>query len=57
MMSMVEHLMTVVKWNEIEKFTDRFGWLEGLEYMTSTSRDVLKYRSVYELQQSMKTIY
>jgi len=42
--------MTVVKWNEIErKFTDRFGWLEGLEYMTSTSRDVLKYRSVYEL--------
>lgn len=50
MMNMVEHLMTVVKWNEIEKkFTDRFGWLEGLEYMTSTSRDVLKYRSVYEL--------
>ena len=49
-MNTVEYLMTVVKWNEIEnKFTSKFGWLEGLEYMTSTARDVLKYRSVYEL--------
>ena len=42
--------MEIKKWNEIQdKFVDAFGWDNGLRYMTEEARDVLKYRSPYEL--------
>ena len=67
MMSMVEHLMTVVKWNEIEEsFTSKFGWYDGLRYMIDASRETTKgLRSIYELNdredylliKKLRTIY
>ena len=42
--------MEIKQWNDIQdKFVDAFGWDNGLRYMTSEARDILKYRSPYEL--------
>lgn len=50
MMSMVEHLMTVVKWNEIQDvFVDAFGWKRGVELMLDSISSIKKGKHVYEL--------
>ena len=50
MMSMVEHLMTVVKWNEIQDvFVDAFGWKRGVELMLGSISSIKKGKHVYEL--------
>ena len=50
MMSMVEHLMTVVKWNEIQDvFVDAFGWQRGVELMLGSISSIKKGKHVYEL--------
>ena len=43
--------MTIKKWNEIEHaFTTKFGWYDGLRYMTDILKDFTKgKRNVYEL--------
>ena len=42
--------MKIKQWNEIQdKFVDAFGWDNGIRYMVSEARDVLKFRSPYEL--------
>jgi len=42
--------MQISKWNEIEDvFTKAFGWSEGIDYLVSASRNIIKARSVYEL--------
>ena len=48
---MEETLLEVKKWNEIEhSFTTKFGWYDGLRYMTDILKDFTKgKRNVYEL--------
>jgi hypothetical protein len=48
---MGENLVTVKKWNEIEhSFTTKFGWYDGLRYITTELKNITKgKRSVYEL--------
>ena len=47
---MVEHLMTVVKWNEIQDvFVDAFGWKRGVELMLGSISSIKKGKHVYEL--------
>ena len=45
-------LLEIKKWNEIERsFTTKFGWYDGIRHMTDISRDILKEKSVYELNE------
>ena len=44
--------MTIKKWNEIEDaFTTKFGWYDGIRYLTEVGKEVYKTRSVYELSE------
>jgi len=44
--------MTIKKWNEIEDaFTTKFGWYDGIRYLTNVGKEVYKTRSVYELSE------
>ena len=60
-------LVEIKKWNEIEhSFTSKFGWYDGLRYITTELKNVTKgTRSVYELNdkedylliKKLRTIY
>jgi len=42
--------LDIKEWNKIQdKFVESFGWDNGLRFMTSEAREVLKFRSPYEL--------
>jgi hypothetical protein len=44
--------LEIKKWNEIENaFTTKFGWYDGIRHITDISRDILKEKSVYELNE------
>lgn len=45
-----EHLVTIVKWNEIQDvFIDEFGWKRGIELMLDKASPIKKSKAVYEL--------
>ncbi len=45
-----EHLVKIVKWNEIQDvFIDEFGWKRGIELMLDKASPIKKSKAVYEL--------